>query len=71
MYLVGETTGNQRLIFEDGRNGTRPINLQLTEFFGKHRYGFSRRIRNISRNHFGGLFDRVIHVFDSRHIKLQ
>ncbi len=35
MYVVGETTGDSRLIFEDPEAETKPIDLSLDEFFGK------------------------------------
>ena len=35
MYLVGKTTGDQQLVFEDPQAGTRPIDLKLADFFGK------------------------------------
>ncbi|MEI7727891.1 MAG: AIR synthase-related protein, partial [Bacteroidota bacterium] len=34
MYLVGRTTGDQQLVFEDSRDGIRPIDLKLADFFG-------------------------------------
>ncbi len=35
MYVVGETTGDMRFTFEDTRNGEKPIDLPLEDFFGK------------------------------------
>jgi phosphoribosylformylglycinamidine synthase len=35
MYVVGETTGDHQLVFEDSRDGIRPIDLKLADFFGK------------------------------------
>lgn len=35
MYEVGTITGDQRLLFEDYRTGEKPIDLALTDFFGK------------------------------------
>ena len=35
IYLVGHTTGDHQLIFEDSREGIRPIDLKLADFFGK------------------------------------
>lgn len=35
MYIVGETTGDDRFIFEDRRDGCTPINLNVQDFFGK------------------------------------
>ncbi|MFZ4521316.1 MAG: phosphoribosylformylglycinamidine synthase [Bacteroidales bacterium] len=35
MYVVGKTTGDHQLIFEEGSKGIRPIDLQLADFFGK------------------------------------
>ncbi len=35
MYLVGHTTGDQQLVFEDKNEGVAPINLNLADFFGK------------------------------------
>jgi phosphoribosylformylglycinamidine synthase len=35
MYVVGETTGDDQLVFEDAREGIRPIDLKLADFFGK------------------------------------
>jgi phosphoribosylformylglycinamidine synthase len=34
-YLVGHTTGDQQLIFQDKRQGISPIDLKLADFFGK------------------------------------
>ena len=34
MYVVGETTGNMRLVFEQ-KDGKKPIDLKLEDFFGK------------------------------------
>ena len=34
MYVVGETTGDMRLVFKE-KNGDRPIDLQLDHMFGK------------------------------------
>ena len=35
LYIAGETTNDHRLLFEDSRNRTRPIDLDLEDFFGK------------------------------------
>ncbi|HNY02076.1 MAG TPA: phosphoribosylformylglycinamidine synthase [Bacteroidales bacterium] len=35
LYVAGMTAGDHRLIFEDQRNGVRPIDLSLEDFFGK------------------------------------
>ena len=35
MYVVGETTGDRRLIFVNRKNKICPINLQMEDFFGK------------------------------------
>ena len=35
IYMVGHTTGDQQLVFEDRNAGIRPINLKLADFFGK------------------------------------
>jgi len=35
IYMVGQTTGDQQLVFEDTRDGIRPIDLKLADFFGK------------------------------------
>lgn len=35
IYLVGETTGDNRFVFEDRRDGSTPINLNVQDFFGK------------------------------------
>ncbi len=35
MYLAGQTTGDQKLVFEDHREGVHPIDLKLADFFGK------------------------------------
>ena len=35
IYMVGHTTGDQQLIFDDSRDGIRPIDLKLADFFGK------------------------------------
>ncbi len=34
-YVVGKTTGDDRLVFEDTHEGLRPIDLNLADFFGK------------------------------------
>ncbi len=34
-YEVGQITDDQHLLFEDGRTGERPIDLELGNFFGK------------------------------------
>ena len=34
MYVVGETTGDMQFVFEQ-KNGKRPLDLQLEDFFGK------------------------------------
>jgi phosphoribosylformylglycinamidine synthase len=34
MYVVGEITGDHRLVFEDSKNNCTPINLDLGDFFG-------------------------------------
>ncbi len=35
MSVVGETTGDMRFTFEDTKNGAKPIDLPLEDFFGK------------------------------------
>ncbi len=35
IYHVGETSENHELVFEDRRDETRPINLDVDDFFGK------------------------------------
>ncbi len=35
LYVVGETTGDMRFTFEDTKNGAKPIDLPLEDFFGK------------------------------------
>ncbi len=35
IYLAGRTTGDHHLVFEDRRDGIRPIDLKLADFFGK------------------------------------
>ena len=35
LYVAGQTTGDQQLVFEDSRTGIRPIDLKLADFFGK------------------------------------
>ena len=35
MYIVGEASGDHKFVFEDRRNGTTPINLNVPDFFGK------------------------------------
>ena len=35
MYVVGETTGDMRFTFEDKKTGKNPIDLGLSEMFGK------------------------------------
>ena len=34
MYVVGETTGDEQLVFEQA-DGQKPLNMQLADFFGK------------------------------------
>lgn len=34
MYVIGETTGDHRFVFEDERNGERPIDLEMNDMFG-------------------------------------
>ncbi|MDR1372374.1 MAG: phosphoribosylformylglycinamidine synthase [Dysgonamonadaceae bacterium] len=34
LYVVGETTGDNQLVFEQ-KDGTKPLDMQLTDFFGK------------------------------------
>lgn len=34
MYVVGETTGDDRFTFENANNGERPIDLELKDMFG-------------------------------------
>jgi phosphoribosylformylglycinamidine synthase len=34
MYVVGETTGDGLLVFAQA-DGQKPVNLQLSDFFGK------------------------------------
>ena len=34
MYVIGETTGDHRFVFEDGRTGERPIDLEMSDMFG-------------------------------------
>jgi phosphoribosylformylglycinamidine synthase len=34
MYVVGETTGDMQLVFEQ-KDGQRPLDMQLSDFFGK------------------------------------
>ena len=34
-YIVGRTTGDMQLVFEEHPGGIRPIDLKLTDFFGK------------------------------------
>jgi phosphoribosylformylglycinamidine synthase len=35
MFVVGETTGDQQLVFVNGKTGNRPIDLHLADMFGK------------------------------------
>jgi len=35
LYVAGTTTGDHQLIFKDSTRGIRPIDLQLSDFFGK------------------------------------
>ena len=35
MYVIGETTGDMQFTFEDKKNKTKPIDLQLAYMFGK------------------------------------
>ncbi len=35
MYVVGDATGDHKFVFEDRRDGTTPINLNVPDFFGK------------------------------------
>ncbi len=35
VYMAGQTTGDQQLVFEDSLSGIRPIDLKLADFFGK------------------------------------
>ncbi len=35
LYEVGHITGDNRLVFEDKKNGVKPIDLDLTDMFGK------------------------------------
>jgi phosphoribosylformylglycinamidine synthase len=35
IYEAGSTTGDHQLVFEDRRDGTKPINLNIDDFFGK------------------------------------
>lgn len=34
-YLAGKTTGDHRFVFEDRRDGSKPIDLRVEDFFGK------------------------------------
>ena len=34
MYVIGETTGDHRFVFEDGRTGEKPIDLEMSDMFG-------------------------------------
>lgn len=34
MYVIGETTGDHRFVFEDARTGEKPIDLEMTDMFG-------------------------------------
>ncbi len=34
-YIVGETTGDKRFVFEDLKNNTKPIDISLDDMFGK------------------------------------
>jgi len=34
MYVIGETTGDHRFTFEDGRTGEKPIDLEMKDMFG-------------------------------------
>jgi phosphoribosylformylglycinamidine synthase len=35
IYEAGETTGDHHLVFEDSRDGSKPVNLNIGDFFGK------------------------------------
>jgi len=35
LYVVGRATGDHQFIFEDRRDGTKPIDLNVDDFFGK------------------------------------
>ena len=35
LYIVGETTGDQQLVFKDSHEGIQPINMKVSDFFGK------------------------------------
>jgi len=35
IYVAGETTGDHRFVFEDRRDGSKPIDLKVDDFFGK------------------------------------
>ncbi|MCX6287216.1 MAG: phosphoribosylformylglycinamidine synthase [Bacteroidetes bacterium] len=35
LYITGKATGDHQLVFEDCRNGSRPIDLNVADFFGK------------------------------------
>jgi phosphoribosylformylglycinamidine synthase len=35
LYEAGHTTADHQLVFHDKKNGSKPINLQLDDFFGK------------------------------------
>jgi len=35
LYVAGTATGDHQLVFEDRRNGSRPIDLNTDDFFGK------------------------------------
>jgi len=35
IYMVGQATGDHQLVFEDRRDGSHPIDLNVADFFGK------------------------------------
>ena len=35
IYMVGQATGDHQLVFEDRRDGSHPIDLNVVDFFGK------------------------------------
>ncbi|MCX6281348.1 MAG: phosphoribosylformylglycinamidine synthase [Bacteroidetes bacterium] len=35
LYIAGKATGDHQLVFEDRRDGSRPIDLNVDDFFGK------------------------------------
>ena len=35
VYIAGKATGDHQLVFEDRRDGTRPVDLRVDDFFGK------------------------------------